>query len=94
MVLVVLVVVLVVLGVVLVAIEVVASHYCYKDLKNHPQDHKNHYQDHLDHPGARFKGCLLRVVSIFLIRFHFDELHGPPAPFIFRSFLIVSKKGS
>ena len=68
MVLAVLVAVFVVLGVVLAIIEVVAS----PDLlllrlkKNHPQDHKNHYQDHQDHPGARFKGCLLRVVRIFL----------------------------
>ena len=36
-------------------------------LKNHPQDHQNHYQDHQDHPGARFMGCLLWVVNIFLI---------------------------
>ena len=33
---------------------------------NHPQVHQNHYQDHQDHPGARFMGCPLWVVSIFL----------------------------
>ena len=30
-------------------VEVVASHYCYYDLKNHPQDHQNHHQDHQNH---------------------------------------------
>ena len=49
-VLVVLVVGLVVLGVVFLApVAVVASHYCYRCKKNHPQDHQNHYQDHQNH---------------------------------------------
>ena len=68
--LVVLVVVLVVL-VVTLRVVVVASHYCYReshhrDHHNHHHDHQNHYQDHQDHPGARFRGCQLKVVSIFL----------------------------
>ena len=46
---VVLVVVWVVLGVVLELVEVVASHYCYRCWKKHPQDHPNHYQDHENH---------------------------------------------
>ena len=44
-VLVVLVVVFVVLGVALVEIELVASHYCCKNQRNHPQDYENHHQD-------------------------------------------------
>ena len=46
--------VFVVLGVVLVIVEVVASHYCYYDLKNHPQDHQKQYQDHQDHLCTRY----------------------------------------
>ena len=45
----------VILGAVSVVIEVMASHYCYEDLKNHPPDHENHYQDHQDHPGTPYK---------------------------------------
>ena len=41
----VLVVVLVALEVVLEQVEVVASHYCDRCYKNHPEGHRNHHQD-------------------------------------------------
>ena len=56
-----------VLGAFFVMIEIVAKPLLLLRLKNHPQDHQNHYQDHQDHPGARFMGCLLWVVNIFLM---------------------------